>query len=43
MTSSAEVDWRLDVITMRGTLTFPDGYGPFPEVVLAAGSGPTDP
>ena len=27
---------------MRGTLTLPDGDGPFPAVVLVAGSGPTD-
>lgn len=27
---------------MRGTLTLPSGNGPFPAVVLVAGSGPTD-
>ncbi|MHB8499002.1 MAG: alpha/beta hydrolase family protein [Acidimicrobiales bacterium] len=42
MTSSVEVTWPLDGITMRGTLTLPDGDGPFPAVVLVAGSGPTD-
>jgi uncharacterized protein len=42
MTSSVEVTWRLDGITMRGTLTLPDDGGPFPAVVLVAGSGPTD-
>jgi pimeloyl-ACP methyl ester carboxylesterase len=42
MTSSVEVSWQLDDIIMRGTLTFPDGEGPFPAVVLVAGSGPTD-
>jgi hypothetical protein len=42
MTNSLEVTWRLDDITMRGTLTFPAGDGPFPAVVLVAGSGPTD-
>lgn len=42
MSNSVEVTWRLDDITMRGTLTLPDGDGPFPAVVLVAGSGPTD-
>lgn len=42
MTSSQEVTWQLDAITMRGTLTRPEGEGPFPAVVLVAGSGPTD-
>ena len=42
MTSSVEVAWQLDDITMRGTLTLPGGEGPFPAVVLVAGSGPTD-
>jgi hypothetical protein len=41
-TSSDEVTWQLDGITVRGTLTLPDGSGPFPAVVLVAGSGPTD-
>jgi pimeloyl-ACP methyl ester carboxylesterase len=42
MTSSVERTWRLDGIIMRGTLTLPDGDGPFPAVVFVAGSGPTD-
>ncbi len=42
MTNSCEVTWRLDDIIMRGTLTLPVGDGPFPGVVLVAGSGPTD-
>lgn len=42
MTCSVEVSWQLDEITMHGTLTRPDGEGPFPAVVLVAGSGPTD-
>ena len=42
MTHSAEVTWTLDGIDMFGTLTAPDGDGPFPAVVLVAGSGPTD-
>ena len=39
---SAEVTWRLDVTTVHGTVVTPRGPGPFPAVVLVAGSGPTD-
>jgi len=42
MAFSTEVSWQLDGITMFGTVTRPDGDGPFPGVVLVAGSGPTD-
>jgi hypothetical protein len=42
MHTSAEVSWLLDDITMRGTVGRPAGPGPFPAVVLVAGSGPTD-
>lgn len=42
MTSSREVSWLLDGTTMEGTVVRPDGDGPFPAVVLVAGSGPTD-
>lgn len=42
MTRASEVSWQLDGITMYGTLTRPEGSGPFPSVVLVAGSGPTD-
>ncbi len=42
MTTSIEVRWELDGITMEGTAVRPDGDGPFPAVVLVAGSGPTD-
>ena len=42
MTTSDEVIWQLDGITMRGTLVLPDGEGPFPAIVFVAGSGPTD-
>jgi uncharacterized protein len=42
VTISHEVSWRLDDITMRGTLTLPTGDGPFPAIILVAGSGPTD-
>ena len=42
MTNSFDVTWELDGITMEGTVVRPDGDGPFPAVVLVAGSGPTD-
>lgn len=42
MMTSAEVTWQLDGITMHGSIVRPDGDGPFPAVVLIAGSGPTD-
>jgi uncharacterized protein len=42
MVTSSDVSWQLDEITMYGTVVRPDGAGPFPAVVLVAGSGPTD-
>lgn len=39
---STEVTWQLDGTTMYATLTKPQGPGPFPGVVMVAGSGPTD-
>ncbi|MDJ0312610.1 hypothetical protein [Arthrobacter sp. H35-D1] len=42
MVISSDVSWQLDNITMEGTVVRPDGDGPFPAVVLVAGSGPTD-
>ena len=39
---SMEVSWQLDATTMYGTLVRPVGPGPFPAVVMVAGSGPTD-
>lgn len=42
MAVSFETSWQLDGITMEGTILRPDGDGPFPAVVLVAGSGPTD-
>lgn len=42
MASSLDVTWQLDGITMAGTAVRPAGAGPFPAVVLVAGSGPTD-
>jgi dienelactone hydrolase len=42
MADSPDVSWQLDGITMEGTVLRPGGEGPFPAVVLVAGSGPTD-
>ncbi|MGA7204126.1 MAG: alpha/beta fold hydrolase [Specibacter sp.] len=42
MANSIDVSWQLDDITMAGTIVRPDGDGPFPAVVMVAGSGPTD-
>jgi dienelactone hydrolase len=42
MVSSVDVSWELGGITMEGTIVRPNGEGPFPAVVLVAGSGPTD-
>lgn len=39
---SSEITWQVDAITMYGTLVRPEGDGPFPAVVMVAGSGPTD-
>ena len=39
---SAEVTWQLGATTMYGTAVRPNGPGPFPAVVMVAGSGPTD-
>ena len=37
-----QVSWQVDEIDVRATLTHPIGDGPFPAVVMVAGSGPTD-
>jgi pimeloyl-ACP methyl ester carboxylesterase len=37
-----EVSWTLGPTTVFGTVVLPEGAGPFPGVVLVAGSGPTD-
>ncbi len=37
-----EVNWQLGETTMYGTVVRPSGPGPFPAVVMVAGSGPTD-
>jgi uncharacterized protein len=39
---SREVNWQLDSTTVYGTFVRPVGPGPFPAVVMVAGSGPTD-
>ena len=39
---SMEVSWTLDSTTVDGTFVRPFGSGPFPAVVMVAGSGPTD-
>ncbi len=39
---SSEVSWQLGSTTVDGTLVKPVGPGPFPAVVMVAGSGPTD-
>src|SRR5579859_4570069 len=39
---STEVTWPLGETSVYGTLLRPVGPGPFPAVVLVAGSGPTD-
>ncbi|HEU4783732.1 MAG TPA: alpha/beta hydrolase [Ktedonobacterales bacterium] len=39
---SAEINWPLDATTIDGTVVRPSGAGPFPAVVMVAGSGPTD-
>src|SRR5690242_8125095 len=39
---SSEVTWLLGETSMYGTLVRPVGSGPFPAVVMVAGSGPTD-
>src|ERR1700730_1656635 len=39
---SSEVSWQLGETSVYGTLVKPPGPGPFPAVVMVAGSGPTD-
>jgi pimeloyl-ACP methyl ester carboxylesterase len=39
---SSEISWQLDAIAINSTITKPLGSGPFPAVVMVAGSGPTD-
>ncbi len=37
-----QVSWKVDDIDVQATLTRPAGNGPFPAIVMVAGSGPTD-
>ena len=37
-----EVMWEIDDTTVDATLTLPEGDGPFPAIIMVAGSGPTD-
>lgn len=39
---SSEVSWPMGQTAVYGTLVRPVGLGPFPAVVMVAGSGPTD-
>ena len=36
------VSWQVDDIDVHASLTRPEGEGPFPAVIMVAGSGPTD-
>ena len=36
------VSWPVDDIDVNASLTLPNGDGPFPAVIMVAGSGPTD-
>lgn len=40
--TSSDISWRIDETTVDATLVRPLGEGPFPGVVMVAGSGPTD-
>jgi pimeloyl-ACP methyl ester carboxylesterase len=39
---SSDITWQLDATIVEGTLLRPLGRGPFPAMVMVAGSGPTD-
>ena len=41
-TTEIPASWRLDEIDIDASLTLPSGTGPFPAVIMVAGSGPTD-
>ncbi len=42
MNDDEQVSWKVDDIDVEATLTRPNGDGPFPAIVMVAGSGPTD-
>ena len=42
ISDEAEVSWQVDDIEVNASLSLPEGEGPFPAVIMVAGSGPTD-
>ena len=40
--SDIPVSWQVDEIEVHASLTLPAGSGPFPAIIMVAGSGPTD-
>ena len=42
LSENESVSWQVDDIDVDATLTLPPGSGPFPAVIMVAGSGPTD-
>ncbi len=40
--NETSVAWQVDDINVNASLTRPNGAGPFPAVIMVAGSGPTD-
>jgi pimeloyl-ACP methyl ester carboxylesterase len=42
LSESSDIAFQVGPTTVYGTLVTPSGAGPFPAVVMAAGSGPTD-
>jgi pimeloyl-ACP methyl ester carboxylesterase len=40
--NETQVSWQVDGIDVNASLTQPEGSGPFPAVIMVAGSGPTD-
>ena len=42
ISNETAVSWQLDGINIDATLNRPNGDGPFPAVIMIAGSGPTD-
>ncbi len=40
--NTISVSWQVDEIDVNATLVRPAGDGPFPAVIMVAGSGPTD-
>ena len=42
LSNDIPVSWMVDDIEVNASLTSPEGTGPFPAVLMVAGSGPTD-